>query len=102
MKQIITYDFRTDKSQIIEPKRIAVRAVIKNGNKLFLVHLKKTNEYKFPGGGVEKDETLEAALTRETLEESGAKLTKIIKCFGYIDQIYPDKYKAGETFDDFS
>lgn len=98
MRLIKTYDNRIDKTKDIEPKRISVRAIIKKDSKLYLVHLMKTNEYKFPGGGVEANESYEEALIRETLEESGARITNILSCLGYIDQIWPDKYVKGETF----
>jgi 8-oxo-dGTP pyrophosphatase MutT (NUDIX family) len=42
-----------------------------------MAHLEKTGEYKFPGGGVEENETSEEALKREVLEEVGYN-TKII------------------------
>ncbi len=45
--------------------------IVKNGNSVLLFHRrKKEREYfYFPGGGVEKGETLEQALYREILEE---------------------------------
>lgn len=51
-------------------KRRAVRAVIWEGDKLLLVATNR-GDYKFPGGGVEKGETDEAALLREIHEETG-------------------------------
>ena len=57
--------------------RNAVRAVIINENKILMVRLGKTNEYKFPGGGIEENETVEEALAREVLEEAGCNVTKI-------------------------
>ena len=73
--------YRDDK-KILDMKhrtivRNAVRAVIIKGNKILMVRLEKTNEYKFPGGGIEEDETIEEALTREVLEEVGRNVSKI-------------------------
>jgi len=64
-----------DNSKVI--LRNAVRAVIKNDNKILMVQLEKTKEYKFPGGGIEENETVEEALTREVLEETGCSVIKI-------------------------
>lgn len=57
--------------------RNAVRAVIINEKKILMVFLEKTQEYKFPGGGVEENETNEEALEREVLEESGCIVSEI-------------------------
>ena len=62
--------------------RNAVRAVIMNGNKILMVRLGKTNEYKFPGGGIKENETVEETLTREVLEEVGCNVTKIEEKMG--------------------
>ncbi|XMB72617.1 NUDIX domain-containing protein [Mycoplasmatota bacterium WC30] len=97
MKEIHTFDYRSNK-KIMKPNRIAGRAVILRGKTLFLIKLEVTNEYKFPGGGLETNESFEDAVIRETLEESGANISKISKCLGYIDQIYPDMYEAGKIF----
>ncbi|MBQ7066683.1 MAG: NUDIX domain-containing protein [Lachnospiraceae bacterium] len=36
-----------------------------------MMHSKKYNYYKLPGGGIEPEETLEDTLIREVREESG-------------------------------
>jgi 8-oxo-dGTP pyrophosphatase MutT (NUDIX family) len=64
--------------------RNAARAIILNENKILMVFLEKTNEYKFPGGGIEKNETVEEALKREVLEEVGRIVNKIIQKIGTI------------------
>ena len=97
MKHIYTYDSREIKTRI-EAKRIAVRAVIQKDDLTLLIYLKKTDEYKFPGGGLEDLESYEEGMKREVLEEAGAKVVNTLNCIGYIDQIYPDKYVVGETF----
>lgn len=60
--------------------RVAVRAFIKEGNKVLLVReqdptKKKPIEYwETPGGGIVDKETLEEALRREVLEETGYEI----------------------------
>jgi len=66
--------------------RNAVRAVIVKDDKLFMVYLNKTNEYKFPGGGIDKNETYEEALIREVKEETGASVKRIGNLVGRITE----------------
>ncbi|WP_310601547.1 NUDIX hydrolase [Anaerosporobacter sp.] len=51
-------------------KRTAVRGIIKKGDRYLIIH-SKYGDYKFPGGGMEKGETLEDTLIREVQEETG-------------------------------
>lgn len=97
MREIHTFDCREIKLKK-KPKRFASRAVIFNQDKLLMLYLSETNEYKFPGGGVEENETNEDALIREAAEEAGVRIKKIHECLGYIDQIYPDIYDSRKTF----
>lgn len=50
--------------------RVAARGIIQREGRLLLIHT-DAGDYKFPGGGVEPGETLESALRREILEETG-------------------------------
>ena len=54
--------------------RHAVRAVILRGQELLMIHSTKVGDYKFPGGGVDTDESHEQALVREVKEECGMSL----------------------------
>lgn len=72
MKQIITNkDNLTEQDMTEIVKR--VKAVIINSNHEILLGYSH-NEYQFPGGHVEKGETLIQTLNREVLEETGIKL----------------------------
>jgi len=66
--------------------RNAVRAVIINGNKILMAHLEKTDEYKFPGGGRNENETIEDAIKREVLEEVGYNVISIKEKIGTITE----------------
>jgi len=57
--------------------RFAVRAIIKNEEKILLVHSAKIGDYKFPGGAANKNEEKYEALKREVLEECGYIVTDI-------------------------
>ncbi|MCF7924994.1 MAG: NUDIX domain-containing protein [Candidatus Izimaplasma sp.] len=78
--------------------RNSVRAIIFKHGKLLMVHAKKTDEYKFPGGGIEPDEIREEALRREVLEEVGRKVNSVNESLGYTDQLYNDLYDERRYF----
>lgn len=57
--------------------RVAMRGVlIDKEGKVALMHIGKYGIYKLPGGGVDKEEKLEEAFTREILEETGCDVLK--------------------------
>lgn len=61
--------------------------IIKNG-KVAMVHSRKYDYYKFPGGGIENNEPKEAALIREVLEETGLNVIwESIKEYGQVHRI---------------
>ena len=66
--------------------RTAVRILLfDNNDRIAILHKKIKNEYKLIGGGVDEGESLEEALKRETLEESGCKCTDI-SYIGYLEE----------------
>lgn len=64
-------------------KRLAARAVLLNKKKIALLYVSSQEYYKLPGGGVEEKETIEEALGREMLEETGCTI-KIISDIGAV------------------
>ena len=50
---------------------IGARGVFFLDGKLCILHYEKTHRYTLPGGGVEENESLEDAIKREVLEETG-------------------------------
>lgn len=69
--------------------RSAVRAVVVDANKVALIHAVKPNSYGLPGGGIEYQESVEVALKREILEETGAEVNNIDK----LGEILEVRYK---------
>ena len=68
--------------------RPSARSIIIKDKKIYMVHSLLYDYYKFPGGGIEKEETNIEALIRETAEEAGLIVKKdSIKEYGYVNRI---------------
>jgi ADP-ribose pyrophosphatase YjhB (NUDIX family) len=74
--------------------RTAVRAVIRRGDELLMVHSPVAGDHKFPGGGVEAGESLVDALVREVREECGRSLTTVNGVRLVVDELRPG-YEPG-------
>ena len=79
-----------DRSSInVINKKVTCRSVVKKDDKILTVYFNKTDHYNLPGGGLEKDESLEACCIRETLEETGYQV-EIMEPTITIVEYYPD------------
>ena len=68
--------------------RPSARAIIIKDNKIYMVHSLVYDYYKFPGGGIENNESTIDALIRETKEEAGLIVIKdSIKEYGYVHRV---------------
>lgn len=75
-------------------RRPSVRGIIIRDGKIAMMHSRKYNYYKLPGGGIEPGETLEDTLIREVREESGLIVKpETIKEFGYVRRIEKGRYE---------
>lgn len=80
--------------------REAVRAIVLRGDKLALVKSGTEGWYKFPGGGVEKGESQEAAVLRETREETGlVLLPESVRPFGIVRELRRARSGKEEWFE---
>lgn len=78
--------------------RKAVRAVImKNGQLLMLRTI--NGDFKFPGGGVKKEEEDTEALRREVMEETGFGLSQVGACLGRVLERKKDDFLEDTTFE---
>ena len=71
-------------------ERPSVRGIIFKDDKIALVHSKKYDYYKCPGGGCKKGENLVETLIREVQEETGLTVSNLQNC-GYIQWYNPVK-----------
>ncbi len=73
--------------------RPSVRGIIVKNGKVAMVHSRKYDYYKFPGGGLEPGESHTEALLREVREESGLQvLPDTIREYGLV----PRKQKSDQ------
>lgn len=68
------------------PPKISARAILidLDGN-IAVMHVKKKKAYTFPGGGVEKNESITEGLKREILEETGCNCS-ILEEIGVVEE----------------
>ena len=68
--------------------RPSVRAVIVDSGRVLMVHSKRYNYYKFPGGGIEEGESHLDALLRESREEAGVLISReSVREYGYVHRV---------------
>lgn len=77
--------------------REAVRGIIIKDKKILMVH-SKNQDYKFPGGGIKKDEGHMNALAREIEEETGYICSKINEQVGIVTERSKDRYVNNRVF----
>jgi 8-oxo-dGTP pyrophosphatase MutT (NUDIX family) len=79
--------------------RPSARAIIIKDKKIYMVHSLVYDYYKFPGGGIENNESNIDALIRETKEEAGLIVIKdSIKEYGYVNRIKKAKDPSYSKF----
>ena len=64
--------------RVFRPIAVGVRVLLVQDDKVLLVKHTYQKSWYLPGGGVERDETVEAALRREVREETDAQLGSLV------------------------
>lgn len=79
------------KNQLPEVKRcrIACRGFVVENGKILICHEIVDKQFFSPGGGIEKDETLEECCVREICEETGI-VTKVNSHLITVNEYYED------------
>lgn len=74
--------------------------IILEDGKIALVYSKVNGYYKFPGGGIHKDETKEEALIREVSEEVGMKvIPESVREYGSVLRLQKSNYIENTVFE---
>ena len=80
-------------------RRPSSRAIIIKNKKIYMVHSLVYDYYKFPGGGIDNNESNIDALIRETKEEAGLiVIPSSIKEYGYVQRIQKAKEEGYSIF----
>jgi 8-oxo-dGTP diphosphatase len=85
--KITDSDFGLQKKKCVFRERRAARAVVlnKNKTKISIMDMPNLGFLSLPGGGIEKNESINDALIREVKEETGCEI-KILKELGKIEE----------------
>jgi 8-oxo-dGTP pyrophosphatase MutT (NUDIX family) len=78
-------------------ERIAIRAIIMANNRILLVQSSR-GDFKFPGGGLEENESHEECLIREVREETGYIHCKVNDKVGAVTERKMDEYIDNALF----
>lgn len=88
MKTLFEIDLKDYDENGSRFERPSVRGIIFKDDKIALVHSKKYDYYKFPGGGCKKGENLVETLIREVQEETGlVVIPSSVKEYGMVHRI---------------
>ncbi len=79
--------------------RNSARSILIRSGKVAMVHSRKYDYYKFPGGGIEPGESREAAVIRETAEEAGLVIVPgTLREYGYVHRIQKSDHPGADLF----
>lgn len=69
--------------------RETTRAIVTKGAEILLLYTTRYDDYSLPGGGIDKNESIEQGLKRELFEETGAQDVKITAELGLYQEYRP-------------
>ncbi|MBR5165791.1 MAG: NUDIX domain-containing protein [Ruminococcus sp.] len=100
MERIIRIDLKDYDEAWTRFRRPSVRAVIVRDSKVAMVYSAKYDYYKFPGGGIEADESHKQTLIREVSEETGLSIVpESIAELGSVLRVQKSRTNENEIFE---
>ncbi len=94
MRLLFTIDLKNYDPEGEAFVRPSVRGILIRNGKVAMVHSLRYDYYKFPGGGIEKNESHITALIRETGEEAGfTVIPESIREYGYVHRIQKGEHE---------
>ena len=99
MRLLFTIDKKdyTDCTRLFS--RHSARSIVIRDGKIAMIHSRKYDYYKFPGGGIEQDENPVEAMIRETREEAGlVVIPETVREYGYVHRIQKSDSDPTEAF----
>ena len=97
MRHLFTMDTKDYDPSGIRKFRPSVRGIVIRDGKVLMIHSRKYDYYKFPGGGLEAGERHQECLCREVAEEAGfCVVSGSVREYGLVRRITGE---GGEIFD---
>lgn len=80
-------------------ERRAVRIITKNDqDEIIIIHAKKDNYFKLPGGGIEANEDHAIAVQRESMEETGCEISIVSGCIAEVEEFRNDLHQISYCY----
>lgn len=99
MRLLFTLDRGDHASCTYEYVRDSARGIILAGGRVAMIHSRKYDHYKFPGGGIEPGEDPAEAMIRETREEAGLVVKpETVREFGYVHRVQKSDADPAQRF----
>ncbi|MDO5435200.1 MAG: NUDIX domain-containing protein [Clostridia bacterium] len=97
MRELAVYDYKNYTENGTVGRRPSVRGIIIRGGRIAMVHSLRYDYYKFPGGGIDGNETHTETLIREVKEETGLiVIESSVSEYGYV--LRKEKGKREDLF----
>ena len=100
MKRLFIIDLHDYDESFTRFRRPSVRGIIIENKKVAMVYSNKYDYYKFPGGGIEKNEEHINTLSREISEETGlVVINNSVREYGSVLRIQKSRFAENEVFE---